>query len=311
MNQNNNHYTNLAFMLVFLVSILVALHFIFQIINHLEDIDKLENLNLTQLGILGDFLSGHINGFMIMLLVLSIYYQRISTEQQQESNRIILEDLQENIKANTEQSKELSRMNKYKDVKNLLEIVEGLEKQIGLENLGEVTLNSKPLKYNYQLFDEIIRTYQRINSLIFEIDDKKIALELQELVSFHINSRDKYINSKTIIKTYMFNKYLVMVTKYFQFLQSFNYLNTKDIDDINMKILFLGTDEMQRFELDIRNEFEDINVNSFYSDSYNEIQKKLWNYIFNDAYNSSIDNLSRIIQDKKYIQIDKLRDQVY
>jgi len=101
------------------MSLIVIINFFYiAVLNYETFLDK---TSLSDFGLIGDFFSGHINGFILLTLIISLYFQRTSIlqtwksiKQQAEANKTISQDLQNSIKANMLLTKEFITTN-YKN----------------------------------------------------------------------------------------------------------------------------------------------------------------------------------------------------
>ena len=77
-----------------LMSLIVIINFFYiAVLNYETFLDK---TSLSDFGLIGDFFSGHINGFILLTLIISLYFQRTSIlqtwksiKQQAEANKTI------------------------------------------------------------------------------------------------------------------------------------------------------------------------------------------------------------------------------
>lgn len=294
-------------LIALIMGLVVILNFFYTIIFHYKDFQNVEGL--VNFGIIGDFFSGHINGFILLTLIISLYFQRTSIKQtwksiaqQAEANETISEDLQNSIKANTLLTKEFITTNYKNEFNEELRHIKTLIIEMDIQKLCDNDFKMAHILNNESLI-ELLKRKNYLASLLINIEDRDLKNSLiHKIDTANINI---YINKneELLKKVFVFNELLKVFTAYESYL-----VNNKKIDDIeetkdlkNIYEFVMDTIdrkhlvEQNRFEL-----FESIaSSNIFFEKDFHIIfsTQLLWKTIFEKDFYILENYYNIIVQD--------------
>ncbi len=213
------------------MGLVVIVNFFYIIIFHYKDF--LGVSGLANFGVVGDFFSGHINGFILLTLIISLFFQRTSIKQtwksiaqQAEANETISEDLQNSIKANTLLTKEFITTNYKNEFNEELRHIKTLMVEMDIQKLCDNDFKIAHILNNESLI-ELLKRKNYLASLLINIEDGDLKNSLiHKIDTANINI---YINKneELLKKVFVFNELFKIFEDYESYL-----LNNKNIKDI-------------------------------------------------------------------------------
>lgn len=293
-----------------IIGIIIALNFFnigishSEFIQHSGTLDVNNTKKLEQIALVGDFFSGHVNGFILLAFILSLYFQKISIEQvekslkeQKDANEIIRKDMKESVKANTSQTKEFITTNTKNDFNYELTKIDQLENKLNIEELYE----NKFSKYNLLSNKNLIELLKRVDYLCDKynkIDDFDLREDIKRKLELSLYNKYTQKYRELFKLLFVFNELAELYQDYKNYINS--HANNKtlvdNIDDLNVKYEFLisyplkqkalSIDE-NRYELfemiNCTNIFEKINVVDNDAVNINLLHQNLWDIIFSKS----------------------------
>ncbi|MFW2555369.1 hypothetical protein [Aliarcobacter butzleri] len=294
-----NKLTSLLLIILIIIPTIMGLvvisSFIFIGFNHYQDFINISNLG--EYGQVGDFFSGHINGFILLTIIVSLYFQRVSIKQtwesikqQSEANQTISEDLKRSIEANELQTREFITTNYKNDFNEEIKYIQSIEKDLNLEYLYDNEFK-KSHKLNNQKLFELFRRKDYLAKLIDNIKDIELQSSLRHKFESATMGRYNNKNQELLENVFSFNEILKIFHDFIDYIHknkieenpsSFEYIYEFLITKNQNKVY---SENVNRFEL-----FEEI------SSTYNIIEnniidgkkvgfqvnmQELWEVIFN------------------------------
>ena len=216
-----------------LMSLIVIINFFYiAVLNYETFLDK---TSLSDFGLIGDFFSGHINGFILLTLIISLYFQRTSIlqtwksiKQQAEANKTISQDLQNSIKANMLLTKEFITTNYKNEFNEELNYIKLLMNKMEIQKLCTNDFKIVHILDSGSLIDLLKRKHY-LNSLLTLIDDEDLRKSLiHKIDTANINI---YIhkNEELLKRVFIFNE-LFKIFRNYEYYLLFN-KQIKDIDE--------------------------------------------------------------------------------
>lgn len=294
-----------------LMSLIVIINFFYiAVLNYETFLDK---TSLSDFGLIGDFFSGHINGFILLTLIISLYFQRTSIlqtwksiKQQAEANKTISQDLQNSIKANMLLTKEFITTN-YKNEFNIeLKCITNLMSKIKIKELCESNFKEFIVLDNDCLI-ELLKRKNYLASLLIKIEDNDLKNSLMHKidtanVNIYINKHEKMLK-----KVFVFNELLKVFNNYYNYILYDT--NIQDIEEVkNLKNIYAfimkTIDEkylskQNRFQL-----FENIASSNNLFEKYLNFEfnpQLLWNIILTEKFHVLEDYYNIIVQDYDFL----------
>ena len=211
-----NKLTSLLLIILIIIPTIMGLvvisSFIFIGFNHYQDFINISNLG--EYGQVGDFFSGHINGFILLTIIVSLYFQRVSIKQtwesikqQSEANQTISEDLKRSIEANELQTREFITTNYKNDFNEEIKYIQSIEKDLNLEYLYDNEFK-KSHKLNNQKLFELFRRKDYLAKLIDNIKDIELQSSLRHKFESATMGRYNNKNQELLENVFSFNEIL-------------------------------------------------------------------------------------------------------
>ncbi len=296
----------------FIISLLVVIKFIYIVFIHYK-IFIPETYGLNEVSNIGDFLSGFLNGFILLTIIISLYFQRTSIsqtwesiKQQAESNETISKDLQNSISSNMLLTKEFITTN-YKNEFNIeLKCITNLMSKIKIKELCESNFKEFIVLDNDCLI-ELLQRKNYLASLLIKIEDNDLKNSLMHKidtanVNIYINKHEKMLK-----KVFVFNELLKVFNNYYNYILYDT--NIQDIEEVkNLKNIYAfimkTIDEkylskQNRFQL-----FENIASSNNLFEKYLNFEfnpQLLWNIILTEKFHVLEDYYNIIVQDYDFL----------
>lgn len=228
------------------IFIIVSLVVITSFFYNLSTLFKIpSNFNdMTSLGQLGDFFSGHLNGFVLMILAVSLVLQRRSIEQfqesledQREANKSMQEDIKRQTNLSSIQTKQLILSNISNDYYKEKEDILKLETELKLGIFFEKKFNNFIVVDTRKLAELLNKIEYMKRSITNDMEDDlkgKITLKLSILLSSNYTDSNIKMLRKLLVANklcYLFQLYINFIkkncAKYPTWLENTDQLNTK------------------------------------------------------------------------------------
>lgn len=284
-----------VFILLFtsIISFTVIASFFYNLYNHYEEFNLVLNKNknfktLEALAQIGDFFSGHINGFVLIILIISLLLQRKSLNRFKESiehqilaNKTIKKDLEENIKTNTRQIQEFITSNMFEEFSREEKKILEIEVELNLKKFFDNNFNEY-LEIDIRRLDELIQRVNYIKKFLQEDLHEKLI----DKYSIILKTRYSENRVQNLKKLLIANKLQELYEKFLEFESNILYKEIK-INRVNFIYLFL-LDYMKSNNLNIEENKLIIALlsKSFFEIRFNNKKNSLYKFVKNS---SSID----------------------
>ena len=299
MKKMNNTILVLLSLIPIMISSIIILNFYNIGMNNSEFIIKATGKD--EIGVVGDFFSGHINGFILLALIFSLYFQKISIEQvekslkeQKDANEIIRKDMKESITANTLQTKEFITTNINNDFNHELIKISQLENELNFEKLYYDRFEKYYLLNNKKLI-ELLNRVDYLKNKFIKIKDIELKDEIANKLKLVPNNYYTIENREFLKKLIVFNELLKIYRDYKRFILS--HPNKKEIikntNKLNIKYEFLISNPFKQKGLSVNGNryelFEIINCTNIFEKAsivgndvinINLAYQELWNILF-------------------------------
>lgn len=231
----------LIVLIVFVCIIVIVSFFIQSTVNMSLFFDIQE---LAELGTIGDFFAGHLNGFILLSLIVSLYYQRTSIDQtniaikeQQNANETMKNELKESVKSNDLQVKEFITTNSFNEINHEADRIYELESIIGIDKIIKSEF-SNPTIVDTRKFLEL---FERLDYLNDFVNDTEPNLRHKLEKKARLLKQKKYteLNLKLLKRVFIYNELLNVYQQYTKFIGNTENLHFDSINNINLKYLFL------------------------------------------------------------------------
>lgn len=225
-------FNSLIYLFPLLMGLIVISNFIYTGIFHYE---KFINLcSLEDFGIVGDFFSGHINGFILIALIISLYYQKTSVsqtwealKQQSLANKTISDDLQN-------QKKEFFLIAKNNEFTEELKYIQELEREIDLDSLIENDFKLYQNINNYKLI-ELLKRKEYLLTVLNNLEEESLRESLKHKLDAVTLNKYNVRNKELLNRLFVCNELIKLFNEYQAFIlrnSNFNLDNARSFQVI-------------------------------------------------------------------------------